>query len=160
MRPNPHVVRRESDPRPTAVPVNGAPVRYFPQDSESEGEEDIAFWETVTPCPSKDVLPVSVKGFKYINDTTLFQAAWLSNAVRHITIGEGLEELRNLAIEVTFENIIREAEKIGMKKRRLNSLLLVQKTVTVPRPSWRLAARRRLSQSVSSSSLASTFGRS
>ena len=68
---------------------------------------------------------MTVKGFKYIDNTTLFQAAGLSSAVRHITTGEGLEELRNLAVDFAFQNIIREAEKIGMKINKKKTQLLI-----------------------------------
>ena len=100
--------------RLAAIPDDGGPIQYFLQNGDSEDKQEFAFGSQMDGSEGKPgvaALPL-IEGFKYINDTTLFQAAGMSQAVRHISAGMPLEELRDLAVELAFQNFLLAAEEI------------------------------------------------
>ena len=101
-------------------------VRFFPQDDSSGSDDDINFWET-RPAPPEHLVNTDLEGavdelggpviskFVYVDDTTFFQPVPLSEAVRHLTTSQTIEEVHPELLSACFANIDREGTEIGMK---------------------------------------------
>ena len=104
-------------------PVVLSAVRFFPG-SDSSSERDVNFWDSSssggpTPHLDKDAEMSSLENesetFKYIDDTTVFEAVPLSSAIRYYTSGVAREAVHPLVLEAAVEGIASLAEEIGMR---------------------------------------------
>ena len=98
-----------------------ATFRFFP-DAESDSEDDINFWDTSSQSTGafnasgpSDVGGEDKAEFKYIDDTTLFEAVDMATAIRHITAARTSEVLPAPFLENGLAEIARRALEIGMK---------------------------------------------
>ena len=112
--------------RPAAIPEDGEPVRYFPQLSDTEDEEGINFWDPIDPEILEELGDGrGIESFKYIDDTTLFEAAEMEAAIRHVTTATTTEELQGLAVSQAVKNLDARATAINMKINKKKTQLLV-----------------------------------
>ena len=93
--------------------------RFFP-DGNSDSEDDINFWESGETGLelSESVVGAAVRGvtsFKYIDDTTLFEAVDLGTAIKHFTTGTTSEVVSPLGLGEGLDTIAAGAKEIGMK---------------------------------------------
>ena len=87
---------------------------FFPQDGPED--EPVNMWGGEEKGP---------EAFLYVDDTTIFNAASLSNATRHITTGTTVENLSCPELGQTFVDLERRAEEIGMKINKKKTQLLI-----------------------------------
>ena len=83
----------------------------------SSGEEEGVIWYDVNRRPPKP--------FLYVDDTTLYQAAPMASASRHLTTHTTREELGDLELGVAFTKLENDAKEIGMRINGRKTQLLV-----------------------------------
>lgn len=111
-------------PRLAAVPDVGNPPVYFPQDDSDD--EGVNFWDPVEEGGDvADDNGVTLTSFKYIDDTMLFEAAPLNQAVRHVSVNCPTENLTSLKLGPAFCNLSLRSEDIGMRINKNKTQLLV-----------------------------------
>ena len=121
--PQPQAQRPEfQNGPPTPLPPLGdlRPVRFFPG-SGSEDSDEFNFWDSsgddtvFEGCWEAVTGEDGVTTFKYIYDTTAFEAVPMSTAVKHLTTGATTEDLHPYGLGNVLASVARNAEEIGMK---------------------------------------------
>ena len=97
-------------------------MRFFPG-SESDESEGVNFWDSddqLCPDLTRGLFdPVlgddGIITFKYIDDTTAFEAVPMAAAIRHLLSGPTTEVLHPAGLESTLVDIAGRADEIGMR---------------------------------------------
>lgn len=110
--------------------MGGGRVRFFPGSSSDESEGDINFWDNEDKVPeiwsqgSASLGEESGEAFKYIDDTTVFEAVSLATSIKHFTTKRTIETIIPLGLQSGLVDLAKRAEAIGMKVNVLKTQLL------------------------------------
>ena len=103
------------------LPNPTCPTRFFPG-SDSEDSSEFNFWDRLSGDEAAGEFSWEVSydengvvTFKYIDDTTAFEAVPLSTSTKHFTSGPTAESVQPLGLADTLETVAGNAEDIGMR---------------------------------------------
>ena len=121
-RPSPRPPKRPEfrDNHPLPPAWDSSPVRFFPG-SGSEDSDEFNFWDSSGDGAVFEGHWKAFTGedgittFKYIDDTTAFEAVPMSTAVKHFTTGATTEDIHPQGLGNVLASVAENAEDIGMK---------------------------------------------
>ena len=104
-----------------ALPDPSCPRLFFPG-SDSEDSSEFNFWDHSSDVEETGEFSWEVSydesgvvTFKYIDDTTVFEAVPLSTSTKHFTAGPTAESVQPLGLADTLATVAENAEDIGMR---------------------------------------------